>query len=100
MKPAMVILGLLMLGTLVSSGCGSPPRNLAVEGMGNSQAWFEKNWGKPRARSKRLFGGETWMYFHETGSSFPISTAVLAACRIRLDFTKEGQLEDSQYSGC
>lgn len=72
------------------------------EARGKPQAWFEDHWGRPGARSKRLFGGETWVYFRIAGggSSLSTLTAAPAECQIRLDFTPDGLLEDSAYSGC
>ena len=87
-------------------GCGPPPHQdaprIPAEVQGKSQAWFEENWGKPSAKSKRLFGGETWVYFRLAGgmSSLPLFDTLPAECQIRLDFHKEGTLEDSDYSGC
>ena len=106
MKARTLLLCFLLLGTLVASGCGTPPYQEtppASAGIkGQSQAWFQEHWGKPGAKSKRFFGGETWVYFRLTGgkSSFPFSNMAPAECQIRLDFDKEGKLEDSGYSGC
>ncbi len=106
MKARTSLLCFLLLGTLVAGGCGTAPRQdtpSASTGIkGQSQAWFQEHWGKPGAKSKRFFGGETWVYFRLTGgkSSFPFSNMAPAECQIRLDFDKEGKLEDSGYSGC
>ncbi len=87
-------------------GCGtSPPQDASrtpPEFQGKSQAWFEENFGKPDAKSKRFFGGETWVYFRIAGDkpSWLFFSAVPAQCRIHLEFNKEGTLEDSAYSGC
>lgn len=101
----MSLLCLLLLGTLVGGGCGTSPYQEAPRDpaafKGKSQAWFQENWGKPGAKSKRFFGGETWMYFRLTGtSSSPLSTMAPAECQIRLDFDKAGTLENSGFSGC
>ena len=99
------LLGFLLLGTLVAGGCSTPthqeipPDDAALNGK--SQAWFQENWGRPGAKTKRFFGSETWVYFRLTGtSSSPLSTMAPADCQIRLDFDEKGKLEDSGYFGC
>lgn len=87
-------------------GCGTSPHQdtsrTPPEFQGKSQAWFEENLGKPSAKSKRFFGGETWVYFRVAGdaSSLLFFSVTSAQCQIHLDFNKEGTLEDSEYSGC
>jgi len=106
MKASPSLLCLMLLVALGSGGCGTPPHQEAppasAEIKGKSQAWFQERWGKPGAKSKRFFGGETWVYFRLSGgqSSFPFSNMDPAKCHIRLDFDKQGKLEDSGYSGC
>ncbi len=108
MKALMSLLCFLVLGTLslTLGSCGAPPHQdaprIPTEVRGKSQAWFEENWGKPSAKSKQFFGGETWVYFRLTGgiASLPLFETLPAECQIRLDFNKEGTLEDSDYSGC
>ena len=105
MKARTLFLCVLLLGTLAAGGCGTPPHQDAPPASagikGRSQAWFQEHWGKPGAKSKRFFGGETWVYFRLTGkSSLPFANMAPAECQIRLDFDKEGKLEDSGYSGC
>lgn len=74
----------------------------SAEFHGKSQAWFIEHWGKPRARSKRLFGGETWVYFRiaDGTRSFPFLNFGPAGCQMSLAFDTEGNLEDSDSSGC
>lgn len=104
-KTRRTLLWVLLLGTLVAGGCSTPlhretPPDVAAL-KGKSQAWFQEHWGKPRAKAKRFFGGETWVYFRLAGkASFPLSDTAPAECQIRLDFDKEGALEDSGFSGC
>ncbi len=105
MKARTSLLCVLLLGTFAVTGCGmsphaeAPPAPAVINGK--SQAWVLENWGKPDAKTKRFFGGETWMYFRLTGaSSSPLSGMAPADCQIRLDFDKKGILEDSGYSGC
>ena len=108
MKAGMSLRGCLILGVLglILSGCHAPPHQetsrFLAEVRGTPQAWFEKNWGKPNAKSKRFFGGETWAYFHLPGdmASLLFFNSLAAECQIRLDFNKEGTLEDSKYFGC
>ena len=99
------LLCVLLLGTLSAGGCGTSPHQEAPPDPtalnGKSQAWFQEHWGTPGAKSKRFFGGETWVYFRLTGtSSSPLSTMAPAQCQIRLDFDEKGIFEDSGYSGC
>ena len=70
--------------------------------QGKSQAWFEKNWGKPGAKAQRFFGGETWIYFRITGKKKPLLFFYdgPSDCQVSLDFDKEGKLKDSDYFGC
>ncbi len=106
MKASTSLLCLLLLGALITGGCGTPPLQEAppasAEIKGKSQSWFQEHWGKPGAKSKRFFGGETWVYFRlgDDKSSFPFSNMAPAECQIRLDFDKQGKLEDSGHSGC
>ena len=103
-KARTTLLGFLLLGTLVAGGCSpphqeTPPDDDALKGK--SHAWFQEHWGTPRAKTKRFFGGETWVYFRLTGeSSLTFSTMAPTECQIRLDFDKEGTLEESRFSGC
>lgn len=99
------LLCVLLLGTLAAGGCGTsphaeaPPDPAAIKGK--TQAWFLEYWGTPGAKTKRFFGGETWVYSRLTGtSSSPLSTMAPADCQIRLDFDEKGTLEDSGYYGC
>ena len=104
-KARTTLLWVLLLGTLVAAGCSTPlhretPPDVA-ELNGKPQAWFQENWGNPGGKAKRFFGGETWVYDRLAGkASFPLSDTATAGCRIRLDFDKEGTLEDSGFSGC
>jgi len=105
MKTPISFLCVLRLGMVATGGCGTSSRQgnppAAATIKGKSQAWFQEQWGQPSAKSKRFFGGETWVYFRLTGtSSFPLSTMAAAECQIRLDFDQEGKLEASGYSGC
>lgn len=101
-----LLLCILFLGTLAAGGCGTaphreaPPDSTALNGK--SQAWFQEHWGTPGAKSKRFFGGETWVYFRPTGgqSSRPLADVASAECHVRLDFDREGNLENSGYPGC
>lgn len=105
MKAQASLLCVLLLGTLAADGCGTSPHQEAPPAPaalnGKSQAWFQEQWGTPGAKAQRFFGGETWVYFRLTGTaSSPLSTMGPAECQIRLDFDKDGTLEDSGYSGC
>ena len=74
----------------------------SAEFHGKSQAWFLEQWGKPRARAKQFFGGETWVYFRiaDGTRSFPFLNFGPAGCQVRLAFDKEGLLQDLTSSDC
>ena len=97
---------LLLVLSLTLVGCSRHLNQDAslnsAEFHGKSQAWFIEHWGKPRARAKRFFGGETWMYFRiaDGTRSFPFLNVGPAGCQMSLAFDKEGKLEDSASSGC
>ena len=91
---------------ILLTGCGGNPYLDAslkpAELEGKPQSWFQDQWGKPSAKSKRFFGGETWTYFRIAGgkTGAPFGNFAPNECQISLDFDKEGKLEDSSYSGC
>lgn len=97
---------ILLVLSLTLVGCSRHLKQDAslnsAEFQGKSQAWFIEHWGKPRARAKRFFGGETWVYFRiaDGTGSFPFLNFGPAGCRMSLAFDKEGHLEDSLSSGC
>ena len=107
-RPYMIVskFALLLFIAIVLTSCGGNPYLDAslkpAEMEGKQQSWFEEQWGKPSAKSKRFFGGETWTYFRIAGgkSSAPFWNFAPNECQISLDFDKEGKLEDSSYSGC
>lgn len=96
---------IIVLAIFIISCGGNPYLDASLkpaELEGKPQSWFEEQWGKPSAKSKRFFGGETWTYFRIAGgkSSAPFWNFAPNECQINLDFDKEGKLEDSDYSGC
>ena len=103
---ALLMIPLSLVLTLVLTGCGGNPYLDAslkpAEMEGKPQSWFLEQWGKPNAKSKRFFGGETWTYFRIAGgkSGAPFWNFAPNQCQISLDFDKEGKLEDTSYSGC
>lgn len=96
----------LVLSGLLWSGCGGNPYLDATldpaEFEGKPQSWFEENWGKPSGKSKRFFGGETWIYTRIAGGSTkaPFWNFAPNQCQIELDFDKNNKLDDYSYSGC
>ena len=104
-RPRLRILILLVL-SLTLVGCSRHLNQEAslnsAEFHGKSQAWFIEHWGNPRARAKRFFGGETWVYFRiaDGTRSFPFLNFGPAGCQMSLTFDPEGNLEDSTSSGC
>lgn len=94
----LLVLGLALVGCSHSSSPDAS-RNPA-ELHGKSQAWFAEHWGKPSARAKRFFGGETWVYSPKAGGTFPFLNNAPSDCRMSLVFDREGNLEASTSSGC
>ncbi len=98
----------LILGILVwaCGGCVSTSsRDTSLqpaELTGKSRAWFSERWGEPRAKSKRFFGGETWVYFRIDGRnpSVPFFNRAPHECQIYLNFNQQGALEEAVWSGC
>ncbi len=98
----------LLLGVigLTGGGCvgtASPEASLQpAELTGKPRAWFVEHWGAPRARSKRFFGGETWVYFRIDGNrrSMPLFERAPHECQIHLTFDHQGALEEIALSGC
>ena len=91
---------------LMMVGCGGNPYLDAslnpAEFEGKDQAWFEENWGKPNGKSKRFFGGETWVYHRIAGGEnrFPFYNYSPNTCEIELDFDDDGKLDSYDYSDC
>ena len=96
----LLVLSLTLVGCSRHLNQDASPHS--AEFHGQSQAWFIEHWGKPRARSNRFFGGETWVYFRipDGTRSFPFFNFGPAVCQMNLAFDKEGNLEDSTSSGC
>ena len=95
---------LLLFSVLI--GCGGNPYLDAsldpAEFEGKNQMWFEEKWGKPDGKSKRFFGGETWVYHRIAGGEnrFPFYNYSPNTCEISLDFDKNGTLDSYDYSDC
>ena len=98
----------LLIGILgmLCVGCGGNPYlDASLEPAkfeGKSQAWFEENWGAPSGKTARFFGGESWIYSRIAGgeSRFPFFNFTPNLCHITLDFDKEQNLEDYDYTDC
>ncbi len=94
----------LIFSLIWLAGCGATlsPEASLTPADGQSQAWFVEHWGKPSAKSKRFFGGETWLYFHIDGGAYslPFFNVAPHECQIRVTFNHEGALEATAYSGC
>ncbi len=91
----------LACGGCVATASRDAPLNLD-DLTGKSRAWFAEHWGKPRAKSKRLFGGETWVYFRIDGgrrAGLFVDRAPYE-CQMHLTFDREGVLEAAALSGC
>ena len=99
----MLILGMISLAfggcvTTASRDVSLNPDDLT----GKAHAWFSEHWGAPRAKSKRFFGGETWVYFRIDGNQYsvPFFDRAPHECQIYLTFDQEGVLEEAAKSGC
>jgi hypothetical protein len=101
MLRAAILLGVLLLTTACSSNPYLEQTLKPAAQRHESRDWFEKEWGKPSGASKRFWGGETWTYYRIAGGSQRILGGLDPyECEIRLDFDKEGKLDDYSYSGC
>lgn len=98
--------GMVLVIGLFLGACGGNPYLDAsldpAEMEGKHQSWFEENWGKPSGKSARFFGGETWVYSRIAGGEtrFPFFNFSPNKCQIILDFDKEGNLDDYEYTDC
>jgi len=102
----MVRLVVLLGALLLITGCASNPyleQSLKPAAQRHeSKEWFAKEWGKPSGTSKRFWGGETWTYYRIAGGTARMLGGINPhECEIKLDFDKEGRLDDYSYSsGC
>lgn len=96
----------VLLGLLALAGCaGNPYLEQSLKPAAQrheSKEWFEKEWGKPSGTSNRFWGGETWTYYRISGGTARMLGGTNPhECEIKLDFDKEGRLDDYSYSsGC
>lgn len=101
MLRAAILLAFLLLTTACSSNPYLEQTLKPAAQRHESRDWFEKEWGKPSGASKRFWGGETWTYYRIAGGSQRILGGLDPyECEIKLDFDKEGKLDDYSYSGC
>ncbi len=103
-----VVFRVFLIGMIGLHGGGcvlTSSRDISVnpaELTGKSHDWFLEHWGTPRARAKRFFGGETWVYSHIDGgapSMLFFSRAPLE-CQIHLTFDPAGTLEEVARPDC
>ena len=100
MTPIVALLGLVLMLTACSGSNPylEPTLKPAAE-RHESQAWFEKEWGKPSGASKRFWGGETWTYYRIAGGTNRFLGGINPYdCQIKLFFDKGGRLDDYSYS--
>jgi len=98
---AAILLAFFLLATACSSNPYLEQTLKPAAQRHESRDWFEKEWGKPSGASKRFWGGETWTYYRIAGGSQRVLGGLDPyECEIRLDFDKEGKLDDYSYSGC
>ncbi len=103
-----VVFRVLIIGMigLQGGGCFSTSSQdvsmKSAELTGKSRTWFLEHWGTPRARARRFFGGETWVYFRIDGShpSMPFFYRAPHECQIHITFDPDGVLEEVARSGC
>jgi len=68
---------------------------------GETQSWFEKEWGTPSSKDSRWLGGEVWTYMRIAGGQKTLlGNLDPLTCKITLKFDDEGKLSSYKYSGC
>lgn len=100
-----LVFPVIILESLLLSCSGNPygasPEELATF-QGITQTWFEEHWGSPHAKTKKFFGGETWMYDHIPSSQtiIPFVNAPANECRIILEFDQDETVDHVTYAAC
>lgn len=68
---------------------------------GETQAWFQKEWGEPVSKSPRWRGGQVWTYARIAGGTRSLlGNFDPLTCQITLKFNEEEKLASYKYSGC
>jgi len=68
---------------------------------GETQVWFEKEWGAPASKSPRWLGGQIWTYTRIAGGTrYLFGNFDPLTCKITLKFNEEEKLTSYKYSGC
>jgi len=90
--------------SLVSCMGGNPYLDTSLEpakARGETQAWFEEEWGMPSSKASRWFGGEIWTYTRIAGGKRTfLGNFDPHTCTITLKFDDERKLTSYKYSGC
>ncbi len=72
-----------------------------AKARGETQEWFEKEWGMPSSKASRWFGGEVWTYTRIAGGTRTLlGNFDPLTCKITLKFDDERKLASYKYSGC
>ena len=72
-----------------------------AKARGETQDWFEKEWGTPSSKASRWLGGEVWTYTRIAGGKRTLlGNFDPLTCKITLKFDAEGKLAAYKYSGC
>ncbi len=93
-----------MLLVLVSCMGTNPFLETALDpakSRGETQVWFEKEWGVPSSKDSRWLGGEVWTYTRITGGQKTLlGNFDPLTCKVTLKFDTEKKLTSYKYSGC
>ena len=94
----------VMLLLLVSCMGKNPFLEISLEpakARGETQGWFEEEWGTPSSKASRWLGGEVWTYVRIAGGKRTLLGNFDAqTCKITLKFDDEQKLTSYKYSGC
>ncbi|HIB53673.1 MAG TPA: hypothetical protein EYO39_02440 [Nitrospirales bacterium] len=72
-----------------------------AKARGETQDWFEQEWGTPSSKAPRWLGGEVWTYTRIAGGQRSLlGNFDPLTCKITLKFDDEGKLASYNYSGC
>ena len=72
-----------------------------AQARGETQDWFEKEWGMPTSRASSWLGGQVWTYTRIAGGTRSLlGNFDPLTCKITLKFDEEEKLTSYKYSGC
>ena len=72
-----------------------------AKARGETQDWFEKEWGTPSSKAEYWSGGEVWTYTRIAGGKRTLlGNFDPRTCTITMRFDEEERLASYKYSGC